>query len=114
MGINFESAKQIHEENPDTFNWAGIDALKQQVRPGCYVKVCETSGSMPERFWVKVVGIRDDKIDGVVWNNLVWSPLKHGDEVTFYFENVYDIYFSDVIGSGDEKENIRGVHATCN
>jgi len=110
----FLNAKELHEANPDTFEWAGLEVLKVAVKAGCYVKVCETSGRTAERFWVRVDEIQGDQIEGVVWNNLVYSPLEHGDEISFSYENIYDFYYTDDPGTGDEQANIRGVHATCN
>jgi hypothetical protein len=103
-----ENAKQVHEKNPKTFprDLTGLAV-------GTYVKVCHLNIDQPERFWVRVDEIEEDRITGIVFNQLAHSWLKHGDTLNFEIDCVYAVY-TDTPGTGGEEDNSRFVHAECN
>jgi hypothetical protein len=108
--MNFVNAQDMAAKH-DTFDAPLLSDIRNDIKPGMFVKVCDSE----ERFWVRVDEVLEHQIKGIVFNNLVFSSLKHGDCVTVDFEEIYDMY-ADEVGEddNDETDNIRGVHGTCN
>ena len=79
------NAKQMHQENPERFDWEDFSG---EIKIGNYLKICNGK----ERFWVSVCKIIEDKnlyvgeIDFIIKNDLGSSF------VVFSAENVYQRY----------------------
>lgn len=85
----FVDAQEMAAQHPDTFKVPTATVLAT-VKKGSYVKICAEE----ERFWVKIERILDDKIEGVIDNNLVRTKshgLKCYDRVRFTSSNIYQI-----------------------
>ena len=85
----FANAQELAEQYPDTFKVPTATELAT-LRKGLYVKICAEG----ERFWVKIERILDDKIEGVIDNDLVRTNshgLKCYDRVRFTSSNIYQI-----------------------
>jgi hypothetical protein len=86
----FTDAQEMAALYPDTFAAPEKDDL-DKIKPGDSVKVC----SGRERFWVSVISIDGDKINGIIDNNLISIDehgLSHKDVVCFEKRHVYQIY----------------------
>ena len=105
----FTDAQKLHEDNPDTFSVFHLEDLQALVAPGTYVKVT----SADERFWVYVDAVDDDKVTGLVANDLLRAPFKFGDTVHFELRHIYDVYQEDTY-TETEQGNIEGLCPTCN
>lgn len=85
----FVNAQEIAAQHPDTFKVPTAIELAK-LKKGSYVKICAEG----ERFWVKVERILDDKIEGIIDNDLVHTNrhgLKCYDRVRFTSSNIYQI-----------------------
>ncbi len=86
----FVDAQEMHKKNPKTFDAPSEDELNG-IEVGDNVKVSCNN----ERFWIQVVSIDGDKIEGAVNNDLIQEAneeLTYGTVVTVEKKNVYDIY----------------------
>ena len=112
----FQNAQKLGKEYPDTFDAPDLADLYAHVEVNDYVKVC----SHDERYWTQVAHIEDEIIYARVANDLISAQFKPNDVVHFEYDNIYE---HNKEGWGDEaldpdepepRENIRGVHDTCN
>jgi hypothetical protein len=85
--FNFVDAVKMHELHPYTFELPLPDKMRA-LKPGHYVKICHNE----ERFWVIVKEINNDKIKGIVNNDLIREqPFKCDDEIEFEKRHIYNI-----------------------
>ena len=108
MNIVLENARKLHKENPDTFH-RDITG----VVTGSFVKICQLDIEQAERFWIEVTKINGTTITGEVRNQLLYSPIQYGDTLVVELDNIYEV-FTGTPGTGNEKDNVRGVCETCN
>lgn len=82
---NWENARQLHEEHPDTFEWEEPPA-DFVFRKGDHLKICNGK----ERFWTRFVKERRNQIIAQVDNLLLWDyPYNLGSYVVFTRDNIY-------------------------
>lgn len=87
----FNDAQQLGRMHPETFDAPSLGELAS-VRVGSLVKICADG---IERFWVVVTYADDDKLQGIVDNDLSRSSvhnLKCGDVVSFELRHIYQIF----------------------
>jgi hypothetical protein len=85
---DWQNARQLHTENPDTFNWEEPPA-DFEFHKGDGLKICNGK----ERFWTSFVKEKNNKIIAKVNNELIWNyPYKYGSYVAFTRDNIYDFY----------------------
>ena len=87
----FQDAQTKHTADPD-FYAPVMDELKETIRPGDLIKVCETDadGTNGERYWVKVDHIDYPIIYGRVRNELICHDRKLHSHLFVTFSEVYD------------------------
>jgi len=85
--LSFVDAQKIHREDPMTFAVPSNEKLIAIKKDDC-VKVVHNG----ESFWVKVIKVRDDEVEGTVENVVtLYHPFKYKDTITFGLQNIYDI-----------------------
>lgn len=87
----FENAREMSKKHPETF-YAPSSQELSKLKEGHFVKVCVNS----ERFWCEIVEVdqESESIKASVANELIYSDIAVGEELSFKFENIYDIYQS--------------------
>ena len=88
--IRFRDAQELAREHPDTFDAPSLSRLREQLKPGLLVKVCDGS----ERFWVILDTVEGDRLAGIIDNELrghAGHGLNLGDRIEFEIRNVYDL-----------------------
>ena len=84
---NWVDAQERHQENPAIF-WAPSQEELNEIKKGFSVKICNGR----ERFWVNVVNVNENKLIGIVANELIYeTPYNNGDKVSFFKKNIYQI-----------------------
>ncbi|WP_157151709.1 DUF2314 domain-containing protein [Brachyspira sp. SAP_772] len=92
-----ENAFELNKEYPDTFKIPSkkeIDSLKvNDLVKLIFVEENDSSETIPERMWVKIIEINKDNFVGILDNNPYYiESIKYGDEIVFKVENIIDIY----------------------
>lgn len=90
MRYRFESAQGMAQQNPDTFEVASIDHLREVVKPGVYAKVCILNGG-GERIWTDVVSVDGNKVKATLANDPFGFDAKHGDDVEYQLQHIYNV-----------------------
>lgn len=87
----FENAREMSKKHPETF-YAPSSQELSRLKEGQFVKVCVNS----ERFWCEILEVNQESesIKASVANELIYSDIAVGEELSFKFENIYDIYQS--------------------
>ena len=86
MGMHkFIDAQEMAKKYPETFEAPSIEELNQ-IKQDDSVKLCLND----ERFWVKVIEVREDEIIGEVDNQLFEEqPFNLHDIIAFKREHIY-------------------------
>ena len=90
MKCEFVDASAMARKSPATFERPNEGELEALV-PGDLVKVCAQS----ERFWVKLIKVDGDSLEGVVDNDLLRTEdhgLDFGHEIEIKLDHVYAIF----------------------
>ncbi len=89
MKLDFVDAQMMRIKNIETFEAPSKEEL-DELQIDNFVKVCIGG----ERFWVIVKGINDEKVSGIITNDLVKTHI-HGlindDVVEFEKRHIFDI-----------------------
>lgn len=85
---HLENAQELQRQHPATFEAPSLEELAA-VKVGDSVKVCDGR----ERFWVTVTGksLENNKLCGIVDNELFGNNLSFGDAIEFLPDNIYQI-----------------------
>lgn len=91
MTYTLIDGRKMNATHPETFE---IPSMREvlKIKPGDFVKIGFTTPGASdnircERMWVKVTGLRT----GILANDPVFTPMKHGDVVEYQDRNILDI-----------------------
>lgn len=95
--IEFEDAQHLAKKYRDTF-FAPTQEELNDIKPGDFIKVCASK----ERFWIEVISVENERIEGKAANDLLMDELRFNDTICVELRHVYDI-----LPSPSTKKNIQ-------